>query len=144
MTSDRANWTAAANKINRRRFLKAGLAAMAAGAPYRDSLAVSAPLTSELTITRIDRVGVKVPFREIPARNMARELPHWTCSEIFTVHLQGGARGHGETLAYYTWGRTTDEEIDRARGKNAAAIMWDDSLGAGIANGALRRGRPRL
>ena len=63
---------------------------------------------------------------------MARELPHWMYSEIFTVRLQSGCQGYGETLLYYTWGATGDKDVQRAQGKNAAALMWDDSLGAGL------------
>jgi L-alanine-DL-glutamate epimerase-like enolase superfamily enzyme len=33
---------------------------------------------------------------------------------------------------YYTWRATEDEDVARALGRNAAAIMWDDSLGAGL------------
>ena len=93
---------------------------------------VAAPPTRDLTVTKIDRVTVKVPFRAVPKRNMARELPYWNYSEICTVHLQSGHQGHGETLLYYTWGATSDESVERVRGKNAASLMWDDSLGAGL------------
>ena len=63
---------------------------------------------------------------------MARELPHWEYSEIIEVHLRSGHTGFGETMLYYTWGVTTDEDVQRAQGKNAAELMWDDSLGAGL------------
>lgn len=116
----------------RRRFLKAGLAVTAAGCVARTTPTVAAPPAHDLTITKIDRVTVEVPYRAVPQRNMARELPHWKYSEIFTVELQCGQRGHGETLLYYTWGVTTDEDVARAQGKNAADLMWDDSLGAGL------------
>jgi galactonate dehydratase len=117
---------------NRRRFLRSGLASVLVGTQLRGTPAVAAPPSSELTVVEIERVTVEVPFRAVPARNMARELPHWKYSEIFTVRLQGGHQGFGETLLYYTWGATTDEDVERAQGKNAASIMWDDSLGAGL------------
>jgi galactonate dehydratase len=40
--------------------------------------------------------------------------------------------GFGETLLYYTWGVTQDNDVERVRGKNAADVMWDDELGAGL------------
>ncbi|MGE3820975.1 MAG: mandelate racemase/muconate lactonizing enzyme family protein, partial [Isosphaeraceae bacterium] len=40
--------------------------------------------------------------------------------------------GHGETMAFYTWGRTGDDDRARAKGRNAATLLWDDSLGAGL------------
>jgi len=83
-------------------------------------------------IASIERTTVKMPFRPIPARNMARELPHWAWSEVFEVKLESGHVGFGETLLYYTWEASTDEDVLRARGKNAVELMWDDTLGAGL------------
>ena len=117
---------------SRRRFLKVGCASLAWGLSSRHALIVAAPPSRDLRIAKIDRVTVEVPFRPTPARNMARELPHWKFAEIFTVELQSGHQGHGETLLYYTWGVSTDEDVQRALGKNAAELMWDDSLGAGL------------
>ncbi|MDP7019994.1 MAG: enolase C-terminal domain-like protein [Pirellulaceae bacterium] len=116
----------------RRRFIQSGLAAVAAGYTAFSRDAVALPPAHDLRVAKIDRVTVKVPYRPVPARNMARELPHWKYSEIFTVHLQSGHQGFGETLLYYTWGATGDRDVDRALGSNAVEIMWDDSLGAGL------------
>ena len=118
--------------IQRRRFLKSGLEFVAFGGLMRGVPLIAAPPEKDLTVTKIDRVTVKVPFRLTPGRNMARELPHWAYSEICTVHLQSGHQGHGETLLYYTWGVTSDEDVEQALNKNAATLMWDDSLGAGL------------
>ena len=75
---------------------------------------------------------VDVPFRPVPARNMIREIPHWTVFEIYKVELACGVSGFGETMGYYTWGRVSEEAFRRVYGKNAAEQMWDDSLGAGL------------
>ncbi|MCH7726854.1 MAG: enolase [Planctomycetes bacterium] len=83
-------------------------------------------------ITNIERIWVDVPFKEVPARNMVRELPHWTLFELCKVTLDNGVVGVGETMVYYTWGMVTDEAVDRAQGANPAEIMWDDALGAGL------------
>ena len=85
-----------------------------------------------LNVKKIERITVDVPFREVPARNMIRELPHWTIFEICKVTLECGVVGFGETMEYYTWGRVTDEQVKGALGKNAAEVMWDDTLGAGL------------
>lgn len=85
-----------------------------------------------LQIESIERTTVKVPYREIPARNMARELPHWMYSEIVEVRLKSGHVGFGETLLYYTWEATEDDDVTRALKQNAAELMWDDDLGAGL------------
>ena len=63
---------------------------------------------------------------------MDREIPHWRWSEILEVTLKCGVTGFGETLLYYTFGRTSDGDVARAMNQNAVTIMWDDSLGAGL------------
>ncbi|MCZ6793231.1 MAG: dgoA protein [Planctomycetota bacterium] len=83
-------------------------------------------------VDRVDRVTVRLPYREIPRRAMDRELPHWRYSEVFEVRLRSGEIGWGETLLYYTWGVSTDDDVKRALGKNAVDLMWDESLGAGL------------
>ena len=86
----------------------------------------------DTTIERIDRHPIEVPYRPVTERNMDRELPHWRYLEILEVELADGSVGYGETLLFYTWGETTDEDVERAHGERATSIMWDDSLGAGL------------
>ena len=38
-----------------------------------------------LTVKDIERTWVDIPYREVPARNMVRELPHWTIFELCKV-----------------------------------------------------------
>ena len=125
------------SEATRRDFLKT--AALFAGGislldlPVRPRPATAAlPSSKHLTIERIERTTIRNPFRQVPGRNMARELPHWDVSEIVEVYLKSGPVGIGETLLYYTWGRTEDDDVRRALGQNAAELMWDDSLGAGL------------
>jgi L-alanine-DL-glutamate epimerase-like enolase superfamily enzyme len=86
------------------------------------------------TVKAIDTVWVDLPLRPIPARNMRREVPHWTLFEICQVTLDSGVVGLGETRVYYTWGAGTisDEVKRRVIGRHPAELMWDDSLGAGM------------
>jgi L-alanine-DL-glutamate epimerase-like enolase superfamily enzyme len=124
-------------KIPRRQVIRAGTLGLAGWSALRSNPAYSAAVSGRqhargMKITRIERVTVKLPYREVPARNMARELPHWAWSEICQVHLESGHVGYGETLLYYTWGATSDAAVNRAQEKNAAELMWDDSLGAGL------------
>jgi L-alanine-DL-glutamate epimerase-like enolase superfamily enzyme len=123
--------------FNRRDFLAAGAGGLAASAvsafvPGPAWGAARRASSKHFEITSIERTTVKLPFRPIPARNMARELPHWKWSEVFEVTLKSGQVGFGETLLYYTWDGSTDEDVQRARGKNAVELMWDDSLGSGL------------
>ena len=123
---------------SRRDFLKAttcGLAAL--------GLSVTIPLTWQRRLARaatsrhlqvesVDRTTVRIPFRPAPDRAMSRELPHWRYAEIFEVQLKSGHTGIGETLLYYTWGVSSDEDVKRIIGKNAVSLLWDESLGAGL------------
>ncbi|MBX3438434.1 MAG: mandelate racemase/muconate lactonizing enzyme family protein [Planctomycetaceae bacterium] len=83
-------------------------------------------------VTGVERTTARLEYRPVPRRNMDREIPHWRYVEICDVTLKCGVTGAGETLLYYTWGATDDEDVQRVIGKNAVEMMWDDSLGAGL------------
>ncbi len=122
-------------RLSRRRALQwgvAGLTSAALAGWSRPKDAAAMQTDSRLRVDRIERTVVKVPFRDVPARNMDREIPHWRWAEVFEVHLASGHVGFGETLLYYTWGVSRDEHVQQTLGKNAAALMWDDGLGAGL------------
>jgi L-alanine-DL-glutamate epimerase-like enolase superfamily enzyme len=85
-----------------------------------------------MKISSIERIWVDLPLKEVPWRNMVREIPHWSLFEICKVTLSNGVVGVGETIPYYTWGEVTDEAVERATGQHAATVMWDDTLGAGL------------
>jgi L-alanine-DL-glutamate epimerase-like enolase superfamily enzyme len=123
-------------RFNRRNLLRSGAATLT-GVCLADMLAShraeAAPAPNRaFEIAKIERVTVRNPFREVPDRNMSREIPHWKWSEICSVTLKSGHTGHGETLLYYTWEATEDDDVARAHGKNAVELMWDDDLGAGL------------
>ena len=84
------------------------------------------------TVKDISRTTLKMEYRPTPRRSMDRELPHWRYTEVCEVTLESGKTGFGETLLYYTWGVTNDDDVARVQGKNAIEVMWDDSLGAGL------------
>ena len=115
----------------RRRFLQASLAAGGLSVPPWVSSLSAAP-SRDFQVAKIERVTVRLPYRDTPGRHMARELPHWEYSEICKVHLQSGHVGYGETLLYYTWGATQDEHVRQVQGGDALRWMWNDKLGAGL------------
>ena len=123
--------------LARRQFLlRAAAVAAAATAPAftRRTIARNGAAASEkhFQITSIQRTVHRMEFREIPRRNMDREIPHWRYSDICRVTLKCGVTGIGETLMYYTWGATAEEDVQRAVGQSALDLLWDDSLGAGL------------
>lgn len=119
-------------KLTRRNVLGAAAGGLA---PAGAAAAQSAPAVAgspNLTVRKVDRRWIKIPFRPVPARNMNRELPHWVYFEICQVTLANGVVGFGETMVYYTWGRVTDDAVKRVIGRSAAESMWDDSTGCGL------------
>lgn len=86
----------------------------------------------DLSVREVERIWVDLPLRPVPARNMVREIPHWTLLEICRVRLACGVTGFGETMPYYTWRTVSDQAAAAVRGKSAAECMWDDGLGAGL------------
>lgn len=119
---------------SRRDFCKwTALATLGSTWPLWAPPALAGTLSSKwLIIESIDRVTLHVPFRETPARAMAKEVPHWVYSEVLQVKLKSGITGFGETMLFYTWKTTSDEVVKDSIGKNAAEIMWRDDLGAGL------------
>lgn len=122
--------------MNRREFLAtSGVAAAAAltGLSERRLRAAGTGLSEKFfRVADVKRTTVKLEYREVPRRNMDRELPHWRWTEICEVTLASGEVGIGETLLYYTWGVPDDADVARVVGQNAISVMWDDSLGAGL------------
>jgi len=85
-----------------------------------------------LNVSKVETTWVNVPLRAVPGRRMFAENHDWTYFQIHKVTLACGVVGFGETMPYYTWGRPTEQAIASARGRNAAELMWNDSLGAGL------------
>jgi L-alanine-DL-glutamate epimerase-like enolase superfamily enzyme len=85
-----------------------------------------------MNITRVERIPVDVGFTPRPEVHMARELWNWCIVEVIRLETDTGVVGWGETLPHYTWGRVTDQAVERAIGRNPFELLWDDSLGAGL------------
>lgn len=85
-----------------------------------------------LNVAKVDTTWVNIPFRAVPGRRMFAENHDWSYFQIYKVTLACGVTGFGETMSYYTWGRSREEFLAYARGRNAAELIWDDSLGAGL------------
>lgn len=84
----------------------------------------------DVTIDRIERTPIELPFRDVPDRNMHRGHPYWKYFEIIEVELGCGAVGYGEDMLYYGWGEVSEDDVERAIGENATQLLWDDSLGS--------------
>jgi galactonate dehydratase len=102
--------------------------------PSPQAAAGAAPAFARLNLNvdKIETIWLELPFRPVPGRRMFAENYEWRFFQIQKVTLACGVTGFGETMPYYTWGVPTEEKFEYARGRNAAELMWDDSLGAGL------------
>jgi L-alanine-DL-glutamate epimerase-like enolase superfamily enzyme len=89
-------------------------------------------MTATLRIKDIERITLRVPFTERVRRWNALLVHQWQIVEIIRVTTDDGSVGYGETLPHYTWGKVSDEAMERARGRNPAELLGDDTLGAGL------------
>ena len=88
-----------------------------------------------MKVTDIERIVVDVPFtprqQEITTQSVST-VYNWSILELCRVTTDTGHMGWGETVIHYTYGRVTDESVNRVLGSSPAELMNDDSLGAGL------------
>jgi L-alanine-DL-glutamate epimerase-like enolase superfamily enzyme len=85
-----------------------------------------------MQIERIERILVRVPFREPHVQAMGRRSGDWSLVELCKVKADNGLVGWGETVVYYTWAAVTQAAVERALTRNPFELLWDDTLGAGL------------
>ena len=85
-----------------------------------------------MKIVDVERIVVDVPFTRRQQKITAREVYNWAILELCRVETDTGHVGWGETVIHYTWARVSDESVARVVGQSPAALMHDDSLGAGL------------
>ena len=82
-----------------------------------------------MKVADIKRIIVDVPFTP---RQRENSRSNWSVLELCKVTTDSGHVGWGETVIHYTYGRVTDETVERALGRNPAELMNQDDLGAGL------------
>ena len=85
-----------------------------------------------LRIKDVERITLRVPFTPRAAKWNALLVWQWQIVEIIRVTTDDGSGGFGETLPHYTWGKVSDESMEKVRGRNPVEFLGDDSLGAGL------------
>lgn len=87
----------------------------------------SLPSRSRTEVRKVERIFVDVPFKPVPAKHQFREFDHEArrFNQLLKVHLANGVVGLGE-------GALTSGAVERVTGRNAAELMWDDTLGSGL------------
>ncbi len=88
-----------------------------------------------MKVTDVERILVDVPFtprqHKITTQSVST-VYNWSILELCKVTTDTGHIGWGETVIHYTFGRVTDEGVERVKGRSPAELMNDDSLGAGL------------
>jgi len=88
-----------------------------------------------MKVIDVERIVVDVPFtprqQKITTQSVST-VYNWSILELCRVTTDTGHVGWGETVIHYTYGRVTDESVDRVIGTPPAELMNDDSLGAGL------------
>jgi L-alanine-DL-glutamate epimerase-like enolase superfamily enzyme len=88
-----------------------------------------------MKIVDVERTVVDVPFtprqHKITAESVST-VYNWSILELCKVTTDTGHVGWGETVIHYTYGRVSDQSVERVIGQSPAALMNDDSLGAGL------------
>ena len=111
--------------------MAAGLAAVPLGLVPRAQSTTPAPAglpsRSRTEVLKVERIFVDVPFKPVPAKHQFREFDHEArrFNQLLKVHLANGVVGLGE-------GALPPGGVERVTGRNAAELMWDDSLGSGL------------
>ncbi len=84
-------------------------------------------------VKSVERIVVNVPFTPRCEKWNAREVWQWRISEVIRLTTDSNnISGFGETLPHYTWGRVTDEAIQKTIGARLGDLLGDDTLGAGL------------
>ena len=88
-----------------------------------------------MKVTNVERVLVDVPFtprqQQITTQSVST-VYNWSILELCKVTTDTGHIGWGETVVHYTYSRVSDANVERVLGQSPAALMNDDSLGAGL------------
>ncbi len=88
-----------------------------------------------MKVTNVERILVDVPFtprqQQITTQSVST-VYNWSLLELCKVMTDTGHVGWGETVIHYTYRRVSDESVARVLGQSPAALMNDDSLGAGL------------
>ena len=85
-----------------------------------------------MKVAAIEFIHLDVPFEPHTDSQMKYWLPHWRISQLCKVTLDNGVVGWGETIPNYTWSKVPDGVESRVVGREAASLLWDDDLGAGV------------
>lgn len=85
-----------------------------------------------MKVQSIEFILLDVPFTPHTNEHMQYWLPHFRNFQICKITLENGIVGWGETMPNYTVSKVPAGVEGRVLGHEAAELMWQDDLGAGV------------
>lgn len=85
-----------------------------------------------MKVKALELIYLDVPFTAHTEKHLRYWLPHWHIVQICRLTMDNGIVGVGETIPNYTWCKVPEDIEKRVLGREAASLMWDASLGAGV------------
>ena len=85
-----------------------------------------------MKITDVELTFLDVPLTAHTNQHMQYWLPHWRIVQLCKITLSNGVVGWGETIPNYTWAKVPENIEKQIVGKEAADLLWQDHLGAGV------------
>ncbi len=85
-----------------------------------------------MKIVDVERIVVDVPFTPRQQEITKASVYRWSTLELCKVTTDSGHVGWGETVIHYTHGRVTDVTVARVIDHSPAALITDESMGAGL------------
>jgi L-alanine-DL-glutamate epimerase-like enolase superfamily enzyme len=85
-----------------------------------------------MKVQSIEFIHLDVPFTAHTHQHMQYWLPHFRIFQLCKITLANGLAGWGETMPNYTVAKVPDGVEARVVGREAAELLWQDELGAGV------------
>ena len=85
-----------------------------------------------MKVKSVELFTLDLPFERHTGQHLQYWIPEWRIVQICKLTMDSGVVGWGETIHNYTHARVPDDIEDRILSREAAGLLWDDSLGAGV------------
>jgi L-alanine-DL-glutamate epimerase-like enolase superfamily enzyme len=85
-----------------------------------------------MKVSSLEFVHLDVPYTPLANKHLQYWLPHHRIFQICKIILDNGVIGWGETMPNYTVSKVPPDVEQRVLGNEAAELMWQDDLGAGV------------
>jgi len=83
-------------------------------------------------IAAVELTDLHLPFTFLGNKHLQYWIPGWRNIQLCKLTLENGTTGWGETLPHATHARLPVDIEDRILGEEAAGLLWQDDLGAGL------------